>query len=310
MASKLEKPLLNVYMTNRCMLDCAYCGRSSASKKELEAEMPKSTLLNLIQTARNEGYPRIKFSSRFGEPLMRDDLEDLVRAAVEQKYEDISLSTNGVLLKKRAMSLRDAGLHRMCVSLDTLSADRFKEITGKDMLAQVQEGIELAAELFPGNVKINVVVVAGVTDAEIDDIIQWAFSRNVVPQFIEIVGSPIPSTFDKYHFSLENVVSRLSENALLVAHDRIDKRTTIVLPDGTIEFRRSKLWPRQNYTWERAIVHSDGQLGIYYNERPGIMLDSGKPNEIKAAIQALKEVNVSAKQVDLVAALGSRPCVS
>lgn len=310
MASSLEKPLLNVYVTNRCILDCVYCCRSSATKHELEAEPQKDVLLAVIKAARREGYPRIKFSSMYGEPLMRDDLEDLVRAAADQKYEDISLSTNGVFLKKRAKGLLEAGLHRMCVSLDTLSPDRFKSITGKDMFDQVRDGIEHAAKLFPGNVKINVVVVGGTTETEIDDIIKWSFDRNIVPQFIEVVGSPMPAIFDKYHFSLENVVSRLSEDALLVSHDRLDKRTTIILPNGKIEFRRSKAWPKQQYTWERAIVHSDGQLGIYYNERPGIDLGSGRATEVKAAIQALKKVEVSVTQLNLTAAVGNRRMVS
>ncbi len=310
MASALEKPLLNVYVTNRCVLDCMYCGRSSVSESELETETSKNALLGLISSARHEGYPRIKFSSMYGEPLMRDDLEDLVRAAVEQKYEDISLSTNGVFLKKRAKSLREAGLHRMCVSLDTLSADRFRYITGKDLFDQVVEGIELAATLFPGNIKLNVVVIADTTETEIDDIIHWAFNRNIVPQFIEVVGSPIPLTFDKYYFPLERVVSRLAEDALLVSHDHLDKRTTIILPNGKIEFRRSKEWPRQNYTWERAIVHSDGQLGIYYNERPGITIGNGSPQEVEAAIKALKEVSATKEQVNLTAEVGNRRMVS
>ena len=310
MVSKLEKPLVILYPTNYCMLDCAYCGRVAIDQSELDAEIAKDLIVNVIGAARSEGYARIKFSGRYGEPLLRDDLEELIQEAVKQQYEDISLSTNGLLLKARASSLRDAGLHRMCISLDTLSATKFKEITKRDAFGQVVEGIELAAKLFPGNVKLNVVVLRDLNVSEIDEIIRWAFERKVSPQFIEVVGSPLVSIFEKYFFSLNDVASRLAENARLVSYDRLDKRTTIVLQDGTVELRTCNRWPEQHYTWERTVVHPDGHLGIFCNDRTGISINGGKKNEISDALRALKQVKISKEQIEHAAAYGCRACVS
>jgi len=102
-----------------------------------------------------------------GEPLLRRDLPDLIRRlASRSAIRDLAMTTNGVLLASQARTLRDAGLHRLTVSLDTLRADRFRTLTRFDELGRVLEGIAAAAPLFPG-LKLDTVAIRGVNDDEL-----------------------------------------------------------------------------------------------------------------------------------------------
>jgi cyclic pyranopterin phosphate synthase len=120
-----------------------------------------------------------------GEPLLRRDLPDLVsRLARRPAIKDLALTTNGVLLATHAQALRDAGLHRLTVSLDTLQPRRFRELTRYDALDRVLEGIDVAVPVFPG-LKLDTVVIRGVNDDEVIDLLDFARGRGAELRFIE-----------------------------------------------------------------------------------------------------------------------------
>jgi GTP 3',8-cyclase len=138
-----------------------------------------------------------------GEPLLRRDLPQLVeRLAARPRIRDLALTTNAVLLHEHAAALKDAGLHRLTVSLDTLSAERFKWLTRYDELDRVLRGIDTAAPLFPG-FKIDSVVIRGVNDDELDALLQFGRERGAEVRFIEYmdVGGAT-------NWSMNRVVSR------------------------------------------------------------------------------------------------------
>ena len=116
----------------------------AACNQELSAEQ----FACILSSARQEGYSRVKFSSEWGEPLMRKDIEQMVASARDLGYEDISLGTNGKHLLGRARGLRDAGLHRVCISLDTLKPSVYQQITGQDVFNQVRAAVEECAVVF------------------------------------------------------------------------------------------------------------------------------------------------------------------
>ncbi|NYT18697.1 MAG: radical SAM protein, partial [Methanosarcinales archaeon] len=131
---------LRISLTNRCNLDCIYCHSEGdeGSTNEMTVEM----ISDIVTTAAKFGVNKVKFSG--GEPLVRKDFEDILRSLPELK--DVSVTTNGVLLKERAHSLKEAGLDRVNVSLDTLDPEKYAFIThGKpEMLNDVLEGINAA----------------------------------------------------------------------------------------------------------------------------------------------------------------------
>jgi GTP 3',8-cyclase len=148
-----------------------------------------------------------------GEPLLRRDLPDLVsRLATRTAIRDLAMTTNGVLLAANAHALRQAGLHRLTVSLDTLHADRFRSLTRFDEIDRVLEGIDVAAPLFPA-LKIDTVVIRDVNDDELVDLIEFARRYGAEVRFIEYmdVGGAT-------HWSMPRVVSRREMLDRLRAH--------------------------------------------------------------------------------------------
>jgi cyclic pyranopterin phosphate synthase len=148
-----------------------------------------------------------------GEPLLRRDLPELVhRLASRPAIRDLAMTTNGVLLAGQAQALRDAGLHRLTVSLDTLRPERFQHLTRFDELGRVLDGISTAAPLFPG-LKIDTVVIRGVNDDELVNLLEFGQRHRAEVRFIEYmdVGGAT-------HWSLSRVVSRREMLDVLAAH--------------------------------------------------------------------------------------------
>ena len=165
----------------------------------------------LVDVFTSFGVDKVRLTG--GEPLLRRDLPDLVtRLASRPAVRDLAMTTNGVLLGAHARTLRDAGLHRLTVSLDTLHPERFRELTRYDELDRVLAGIDAAAPIFPG-FKIDTVVIRGVNDDELIDLLEFARSRGAELRFIEYmdVGGAT-------HWSMPRVVSRHEILERLSAH--------------------------------------------------------------------------------------------
>jgi cyclic pyranopterin phosphate synthase len=134
------------------------------------------------------GITRIRLTG--GEPTVRQGLSDLVSMLIELRgsvggLEDLSMTTNAIRLAKIAVSLKQSGLQRLNISLDTLDSGRFKQLTGRDRLQDVIDGIQAAADAGFSNIKLNTVVMRGVNDDEVGDIVAFALERTIEPRFIE-----------------------------------------------------------------------------------------------------------------------------
>jgi cyclic pyranopterin phosphate synthase len=129
------------------------------------------------------GVTRVRLTG--GEPLLRRDLPSLVRLlAAKRGLADLALTTNGVLLSEQSAALKSAGLGRVTVSLDTLRRDRFEALTRFDGLDQVKAGIRTASDTF-GTLKIDAVVIRGVNDDELVDLVEYGRRVNGEVRFIE-----------------------------------------------------------------------------------------------------------------------------
>ena len=157
----------------------------------------------LVDVFTSVGVDRVRLTG--GEPLLRKDLSSLVRTLVDKsEIHDIALTTNGLLLSTHAAELHAAGLHRLTVSLDTLQEHRFKELTRFEGVSLVQEGIAAATAAGFSNLKIDTVVIRGVNDDELFDLLRYAHLVGAEIRFIEYmdVGGAT-------RWSTDNVVSRL-----------------------------------------------------------------------------------------------------
>ncbi|MBM3987611.1 MAG: GTP 3',8-cyclase MoaA [Planctomycetes bacterium] len=183
----LGRPLANlrISVTDRCNLRCAYC-----MPEEEYRWLPKEHLLRFEELARlarvfaGLGVRKVRLTG--GEPLLRHDLHELVRLlAAIPELEDIALTTNGLLLAEQAEALASAGLQRITVSLDTLRADVFERLTRRSGLERVLAGIEVATRLWPGRVKLDMVVMRGTNEGETLALLDFARERGLELRFIE-----------------------------------------------------------------------------------------------------------------------------
>ena len=201
----LDRPLRNLRLsvTDRCNLRCQYC-----MPEEEYVWLPRDDVLSfeemtqLVDVFADLGVDKVRLTG--GEPLLRRDLDRLVRLLADNpRLRDLALTTNGVLLAEQAAALHAAGLHRVTVSLDTLREDRFRLLTRRDTHARVLEGIAAVARSGWPGLKIDTVVMRGVNDDELVDLVEFAGGVGAEVRFIEYmdVGGAT-------HWSMERVVSR------------------------------------------------------------------------------------------------------
>lgn len=188
LADRLGRPLRNLRLsvTDRCNLRCAYCmPEPDYVWLPNEAILSFEELSSLVDRFVAVGVRTLRLTG--GEPLVRRELDALVRQlATKPGLEEISLTTNGVLLAEHAHALSDAGLTRVTVSLDTLSPERFRALTKRDLLPQVLEGIAAAGTAgFPGPLKLDTVVLRGVNDDELEPLLAFAENHQAELRFIE-----------------------------------------------------------------------------------------------------------------------------
>jgi cyclic pyranopterin phosphate synthase len=199
------RPLRNLRLsvTDRCNLRCAYC-----MPEEEYTWLPRADILTFEEIARlvgvfaGLGVDKVRFTG--GEPLLRKDLPRLVKMiAAEPRIRELAITTNGILLAQEAQGLRDAGIHRVTVSLDTLKPNRFLALTRRDSYAQVLEGIEAVRRMGWPGLKLDTVVMRGVNDDEIVDLLEFARRMGAEIRFIEYmdVGGAT-------RWSMDQVVSR------------------------------------------------------------------------------------------------------
>jgi cyclic pyranopterin phosphate synthase len=201
----LDRPLRNLRLsvTDRCNLRCQYC-----MPEEEYVWLPRDDVLTfeemggLVDVFADLGVDKVRLTG--GEPLLRRDLDRLVRLlAANPRIRDLAMTTNGVLLGEQAPALRAAGLDRVTVSLDTLREDRFRALTRRDTHARVLEGIAAVGKTGWPGLKLDTVVMRGVNDDELADLIEYGASVAAEVRFIEYmdVGGAT-------HWSMERVVSR------------------------------------------------------------------------------------------------------
>jgi len=176
---------LRLSVTDRCNLRCRYC------MPEVNYQwLPRPDLLTfeeLTEVASSFlplGVNRIRLTG--GEPLLRQDLDQLIRMlAALPGLEDLALTTNGVLLADQAQALRDAGLHRITVSLDTLQAEKYQALSRVDGLAKTLAGIQAAQAAGFRRIKLDMVVLAGTNEDELLDMLAFAADHDCEARFIE-----------------------------------------------------------------------------------------------------------------------------
>jgi cyclic pyranopterin phosphate synthase len=216
---------MRVSLTDRCNLRCAYC---------MPAEgldwLPKPELLTddeVVRLARigveRLGIREIRFTG--GEPLLRRGLTRIVeRTAALRPRPELSITTNGIGLARTAQALRDAGLDRVNVSLDTLRPEAFQELARRDRLTEVLDGMAAAAAPGLVPVKVNSVLMRGVNDAEARDLLRFCVARGYELRFIEQMPLDAQHGWRRANMvTAEEILTTLSEECVLKPDDSAER---------------------------------------------------------------------------------------
>ena len=211
---KYKRPILSlrITLTNRCNVNCLYCHHDGMVRSK--DEMTADELYTICKIAKKIGVRKIRLSG--GEPLLKKDIVEIVEKIASLDFKDISMTTNGILLEKYAKDLKEAGLDRVNVSLDTLDRKTYEIITQKDYLNDAKKGILKAVEVGLYPVKINMVIMKDINQNEIQDMFKFCKDNDIVLQLIELIESENcddDKFSEDYHYKLDDIENELADIA-------------------------------------------------------------------------------------------------
>jgi cyclic pyranopterin phosphate synthase len=316
LADQLGRPLrsLRVSVTDRCNLRCNYC-----MPGENYVWLPRQELLTfeeitrLVDVFTSLGVMDVRLTG--GEPLLRRDLPQLVRMlAGNPSIRDLALTTNGVLFAEQGEALHAAGLHRVTISLDSLRPERFAALTGRDSHAQVLEGISAARRLGFPKLKLDTVVLRGVNEDELADLIEYGRGVEAEVRFIEYmdVGGATEWSMQKVFTRAEmlealskryGAITPLNENSSAPAE-------RFRLPDGTVFGIIASTTTPFCKTCDRSRLTADGLWYLCLYAQAGVDLrkilrEGATPQELAERISSIWRVRTD-RGAELRAVTGQR----
>lgn len=224
--------LLRLSVTDRCNLRCLYCmPDDGVGFHDTSDVLTARELITVARAARSIGVEHFKITG--GEPTVRRDLLEIIRGLAALEPTDLSLTTNAMLLDRLAQPLRDAGLHRLTISLDSLRAERFDQITrggsaAMGGLSRVLSGIEAVERAGFDQLKLNTVVMAGVNDDEVVDFARITLNKPWTVRFIEYMplgeSTLIPEAESR---TLDNAIVRARIEAALGPMTAVERKTEV-----------------------------------------------------------------------------------
>ncbi|MBF0303550.1 MAG: GTP 3',8-cyclase MoaA [Desulfamplus sp.] len=208
---KRKVEYLRLSVTDRCNLNCRYCAPSMPKPIQIDKLLTFEEMYRVVKIGVKLGIQKVRLTG--GEPLFRNGVVDFVEKLCEiEELKEVSLTTNGTLLAEKALRLKAAGMNRINISLDTLSREKFRELTGADKFNQVWNGIMKSAEAGFSPVKINTVVMGGFNDSEVPALANLTLKYPFHVRFIEYmpIGVDPKTASDSFIPSME-LKSRLED---------------------------------------------------------------------------------------------------
>ncbi len=287
-----EVNYLRVSVTERCNFRCQYC-----MPEKPFSWVPKENLLSFeelflfIKVAIDEGVNKIRLTG--GEPLLREDLDTFVKMIHDYKPEiDLALTSNGFLLEETAQRLKDAGLKRLNISLDSLKPAVAAQIAQKNVLGKVMRGIDRALEVGLG-VKINMVPLKGINDNEIIDVLEYCHDKGIKVRFIEYMENAHASA-DIEGMHGKEILSKIKEKYEIRALGREGASPSFNYIIEELGYEFGLIDPHKHDFCEscnRIRLTAEGHLipCLYFDEALSIA-ESVKEGDIQGAAEVLAKV--------------------
>ena len=287
-----EVNYLRVSVTERCNFRCLYCmPEKPFSWTPKENLLSFDELFKFIKVAIDEGVNKIRITG--GEPLVREDLDKFIKLINDYKSDiDLALTTNGFMLANVAQKLKDAGLKRINISLDSLKPAVAAQIAQKNVLSSVLEGIDKALEVGLG-VKINMVPLWGINDNEILDILEFARERQITVRFIEYMEN-IHANSDIKGLSGKEILSAIKQKYSIKKVGRVKNSPSFHYEIEENGYRFGLIDPHKHDFCEdcnRIRLTAEGHLipCLYFDEAQSIA-EAVKEDNIDKAALILKDV--------------------
>ena len=287
-----EVNYLRVSVTERCNFRCQYC-----MPEKPFSWVPKENLLSFeelflfIKVAIDEGVNKIRLTG--GEPLLREDLDTFVKMIHDYKPGiDLALTSNGFLLEETAQRLKDAGLKRRNISLDSLKPAVAAQIAQKNVLGKVMRGIDKALEVGLG-IKINMVPLKGINDNEIIDVLEYCHSKGIKVRFIEYMENAHASA-DIEGMHGKEILSKVKEKYEIKALGREGASPSFNYVIEELRYEFGLIDPHKHDFCEscnRIRLTAEGHLipCLYFDEALSIA-ESVKAGDIQGAAEVLATV--------------------
>lgn len=203
---------LRISVTDLCNLRCKYCMPASGVEKIKHDEVLSiEEIIRIAKESANLGIQKVRITG--GEPLVRNGILQLIKGISQiEGIKDIAMTTNGLLLEKYAKDLKEAGLSRLNISIDSLDPDKYRRITRGGEVKQVLKGIEEALALGFHPIKLNTVIIGGENEEDIVNLMNLTKIYPIDIRFIELMPIGEASTWSKEHFiSNEEIRNRVPE---------------------------------------------------------------------------------------------------
>ncbi len=303
---------LRISVTDSCNLRCVYCmGEEETNFLPRHLVMSNEEIIHIVQTLAKKGISRIRLTG--GEPLLRSDVESLIaKLAAVPKIREISMTTNGVLLAKKAERLRAAGLTRVNISLDTLQPKRYSMITRGGDIQRVLDSIKECLRVGLDPVKVNVVLMDGVNHDEIADFLKLSFEQPLHIRFIEYMPiGPNLEVWRSRYLPLDRVIKTCHSMGWKVNHVEAENSSG---PANYYQIEGGKgrfgfIHPVSKHfcnQCNRLRLTADGHLKgcLYWNDEYNIRKCIGNEEEIINLVQSVlnrkPKTHEMAKAKDLV----------
>jgi cyclic pyranopterin phosphate synthase len=224
---------MRISVTQECNLDCFYChkeGENGGLKRNGNSLMTPLEIEKITEIASQVGIKKLKVTG--GEPLIRKDIVEIVKR-VSKHMNEVSMTTNGVLLGNYAKQLRDAGLKRVNISLDAFDPIKFRMITKKDHYRHVKEGVETAIKSGLSPVKLNMVILRGINENDILQAIDFSSKVGAVLQLIEFESAKEEADsnlFQKYYYDLMPLEKEFATQASDIKERNMHRRKKYFIP--------------------------------------------------------------------------------
>ncbi len=245
---------IRISITQKCNLNCLYCHREGETEKnEIQNgnEISASEIKRVVMVASELGIKKVKITG--GEPLLRKDIVDIVKEISDVKgIVDISMTTNGFFLNKFAYQLKSNGLNRINIGCDSLSSSILQK-----NIKNIEEGIKSAADASLNPLKINMVVLKGINDNEINNMIEISKKYDTILQLIELIPTN-KIFFDQFFFSLEGIEKELERKANKIFVRDVNFRKQYLVDGAVVEVVRAHLNRNFCKNCRKIRITSDG----------------------------------------------------